>query len=152
YAGTPIITGQEAEAATAKYAEAEPAAERKSSTLSHATNQNGDAETAYATSSPEYWFGQIKSYKLTVALALFTLVISGAAIVYLTRPRETIDSIAVLPFVNVSADPKLEYLSEGMSDSLIDDLSQLPTLRVISLSSVLRYKGQQADPQVIGHQ
>jgi len=66
-------------------------------------------------------------------------------------PTEAIDSVAVLPFVNVSGDLNAEYLSEGISDHVIDRLSKLPNLRkVIALSSVLRYKGKQADPQSVG--
>src|SRR5262249_51461027 len=42
--------------------------------------------------------------------------------------------------------------SEGISDSIINNLSQLPTLKVIALSSVLRYKGQQADPHLVGRE
>jgi eukaryotic-like serine/threonine-protein kinase len=68
------------------------------------------------------------------------------------RPLSAIDSIAVLPFVNVSGEPDTEYLSDGMSDTLIGNLSQLSNLRVISLSSVLKYKGQQVDPQTVGRE
>ena len=69
---------------------------------------------------------------------------------YFIRGGEAIDSVAVLPFVNVSNDPDMEYLSEGISNTIIDRLSQLPNLKVISLNSVLRYKGQSPDPAVIG--
>jgi TolB-like protein/Tfp pilus assembly protein PilF len=55
-----------------------------------------------------------------------------------------------LPFVNVSGDPNTEYLSDGIAESLINSLSQLPNLKVISLSSVLRYKGRLTDPQSVG--
>lgn len=66
-----------------------------------------------------------------------------------TSPR--IESIAVLPFVNVSNDPKTEYLSDGITESLIDSLSQLPNFAVMSRNTVFRYKGQAADPQKVGH-
>lgn len=81
-----------------------------------------------------------------------TLLALAAAIVYFTRPGEAIDSVAVLPLANVSGDPNLEYLSEGMSDSIINNLSQLPNLKVIALSSVLHYKGQQTSAQVVGRE
>jgi len=61
-----------------------------------------------------------------------------------------IESIAVLPFANLSNDSKTEYLSDGITESLINSLSQLPNLAVMSRNTVFRYKGQPADPQKIG--
>ncbi len=61
-----------------------------------------------------------------------------------------IDSIAVMPFVNESGNSELEYLSDGMTESLINSLSQLPNLNVKARSSVFRYKGKETDAQVIG--
>jgi eukaryotic-like serine/threonine-protein kinase len=66
-----------------------------------------------------------------------------------TSPR--IESIAVLPFVNVSNDAKTEYLSDGITESLIDSLSQLPNFAVMSRNTVFRYKGQATDPEKVGH-
>jgi serine/threonine protein kinase/Flp pilus assembly protein TadD len=78
------------------------------------------------------------------------LVLAGASLyLYLSRARP-IDSLAVLPFMNVGTDPDTEYLSDGITDSLISGLSQLPKLRVMSRSSVFRYKGREVDPQEIG--
>jgi eukaryotic-like serine/threonine-protein kinase len=84
-------------------------------------------------------------------LALMALVVIG---IYL-RSRKTgtaIESIAVLPFSNVGADPNTEYLSDGITGSLIDNLSQLPRLTVMSHNSVLRYKGREIDAQAAGHE
>src|ERR1019366_3592331 len=61
-----------------------------------------------------------------------------------------IDSIAVLPFVNATTDPNNEYLSDGLTESLISSLSQLPNLKVLARSTVFRYKGKEDDPQKIG--
>lgn len=95
----------------------------------------------------------IKQHKRIAAVALLALIGAVASAVYLTRPAEAIDSVAVMPFVNVSGDPNMEYLSEGLSDSVINNLSQLPNLKkVIALNSVLRYKGRQTDPQAIGRE
>jgi TolB-like protein/Tfp pilus assembly protein PilF len=66
--------------------------------------------------------------------------------------REAIGSLAVLPFVNAGADPDMEYLSDGVTESIINNLSQLSQLRVMSRNSVFRYKGQTVDIQEIGRQ
>jgi serine/threonine protein kinase/Tfp pilus assembly protein PilF len=68
---------------------------------------------------------------------------------FLWRSRP-IDSIAILPFVNASSDPQVEYLSDGLTESLINSLSQLPNLSVMSRNSVFRYKGKGADPKSVG--
>lgn len=62
-----------------------------------------------------------------------------------------IDSIAVLPFQNRGNDPEMEYLSDGISETLITKLSRLPDVRVMARSTVFRFKGMEADPQTIGH-
>ena len=66
--------------------------------------------------------------------------------------RSTIDSIAVLPFVNVNADNRNEYLVDGITDTLITNLAQLTNLRVISRNSVFRYKGREASAQTLGRE
>ncbi|MBI3666374.1 MAG: protein kinase [Acidobacteria bacterium] len=63
------------------------------------------------------------------------------------RSARAIESLAVLPFVNTGANPDAEYLSDGITETLISNLSQLPNLRVMSRSSVFRYKGRDVDPQ-----
>jgi TolB-like protein/DNA-binding winged helix-turn-helix (wHTH) protein/Flp pilus assembly protein TadD len=95
----------------------------------------------------------INRYGLIAAGSLVALAIVTTAIVYFARPSEAIDSVAVLPFVNASGDPNTEYLSEGISDSLINSLSQFPNLKkVVPFSSVLRYEGKQIDPQAVGRE
>lgn len=66
--------------------------------------------------------------------------------------RKAIDSIAVLPLVNTSTDPNMEYLSDGITESIINALSQLPKLRVVARSTVFRYKGPQVNPLEVGHE
>jgi eukaryotic-like serine/threonine-protein kinase len=61
-----------------------------------------------------------------------------------------INSLAVLPFVNVGSDPNTEYLSDGITENLINRLSQLPKLRVVPRSRVFRYKGREAEPERVG--
>jgi len=63
---------------------------------------------------------------------------------------EPIESVAVLPFVNVTNDPNTEYLSDGISESIMNSLSRIPELRVMSRNSVLPYNSEQVDAQAVG--
>jgi len=72
---------------------------------------------------------------------------------YTPAPAEgAINSIAILPFENASNDPELEYLSDGIADSIISSLSQIANLKVMSSSAVRRYKGTNVDPQVVAEE
>jgi eukaryotic-like serine/threonine-protein kinase len=62
------------------------------------------------------------------------------------------DSLAVLPFANATGDPGAEYLSEGITQDLINTLSQFPKLRVVSLISAYRYKGKNIDPPAVARE
>ncbi|MEP6569534.1 MAG: protein kinase [Acidobacteriota bacterium] len=113
----------------------------------------------HPTSSAEYLVSEIKRHRRGVAITAAAAVIALAAVAfYFSRNHspipsgEPIDSVAVLPFVNVNSDPNTEYLSDGISDSIINSLSRLPALRVMSLNSVQRYKGKQIDTQAIGRE
>jgi TolB-like protein len=64
---------------------------------------------------------------------------------------EAIESVAVLPFANDSADPDAEYLSDGITEALINNLSEIWSLRVVARSTVFRYKGKDVDPQKAGN-
>ncbi|MGA9883400.1 MAG: protein kinase [Candidatus Acidiferrales bacterium] len=68
------------------------------------------------------------------------------------RISKTIDSLAVLPFENVSRDAEHEYLSDGIAGSLINILATVPKLRVMAQSTVFRYKGRGIDPQAVGRE
>jgi len=68
------------------------------------------------------------------------------------RVSKIIDSLAVLPFENASGDPEHEYLSDGITGSLINILASVPKLRVMAQSTVARYKGRSVDPQAIGRE
>ena len=92
---------------------------------------------------------------LAFSVSSVLIVAAVAATVYLLRSRsetKKIDSVAVLPFVNATSDPNNEYLSDGLTESLISTLSQLPDVKVLARSSVFRFKGDQQDPQKIGQQ
>jgi eukaryotic-like serine/threonine-protein kinase len=89
---------------------------------------------------------------LWIAAILLVAALAGAGWFYKSRVNggETIDSVAVLPFVNASADPNTEYLSDGITESLINSLSQLPHLKVMSRDSAFMYKGKETDARTVG--
>ena len=93
--------------------------------------------------------GRPKWAALLIA-AILLGVLLAASLKLITGRGTAIESIAVLPFVNASADPNLEYLADGIAEGLINSLSQLPNLAVISRTAVFRYKGKEVDPQAIG--
>jgi eukaryotic-like serine/threonine-protein kinase len=78
------------------------------------------------------------------------LLIAVGTIIYFQTQTKPIQSLAVLPFINEAADPKLEYLSDGLTDEIINKLSQVPELKVLSRGTVFRYKGRQIDPRTVG--
>jgi len=94
-------------------------------------------------------FARHKNAFLTVAVTALLIVTGfgyGAYRWLSPSSSSNIDSLAVLPFVNVTADPNTEYLSDGLTESLISSLSQLPNLAVRPRSSVFRYKSKDVDP------
>jgi serine/threonine protein kinase/tetratricopeptide (TPR) repeat protein len=88
----------------------------------------------------------------TIPLAvLATLIVAAGAWYFLLREKP-LDSLAVLPFVNVGGDQSTEYLSDGITESIINNLSQLPQLSVRSFSAVAHFKGKEPDPQASGEE
>jgi eukaryotic-like serine/threonine-protein kinase len=84
-----------------------------------------------------------------VVFALLIVALVGGR--WFNRSRGDIESIAVLPFVNTSGDPDVEYLSDGITEGIINGLSQLPQMRVMARSTVFHYKGHDPDPLKVGH-
>ena len=108
-----------------------------------------------SSSSAEYIAGEIRRHKKSVAV-MALLVVSVAAVglgyyLHAKNSRVAIDSIAVLPFKNTTTDQDTEYLSDGISQSLINSLSQLPGVKVIASSSSFKYKDKDADPQDVAN-
>ena len=87
-------------------------------------------------------------------LAALLIILVAGVIGYVSffGTHQSIDSIAVLPFENVGADPTTEYLSDGITESLINTLSQLSRLTVMSRAAVFHYKGKDIDPQKAGRE
>jgi len=125
--------------------------------LMQATNPDLERRTA----ETQYGLSQsIARNKPVVAFALVAVILSAAALgYYLVRSRSgassvvdsasSIRSIAVLPFTNATDNPNAEYLSDGISESLINSLSQLPGMKVSARNSSFKYKGKDADPQEV---
>jgi len=82
--------------------------------------------------------------------AILSILLIVAGTYLFTGRQEAIDSIAVLPFEYTGADPDMEYLGDGITESLINKLSQLPNLTVISRFSVFQYKGKKPNLQEVG--
>ncbi len=104
-------------------------------------------------SSAEYIISEIRQHKLAAAIAGLVLIIGGVGLGLYLHARNTevaIESIAVLPFVNQNHDADSEYLSDGVTESIINSLTQLPNLKVIARSSVFHYKGKESDPLTVG--
>lgn len=105
--------------------------------------------------------GESKRRRRGVVIAVSVLILAATGLgLWLIKNRSLsgstnpapIESIAVLPFLNESGNPEMEYLSDGMTESLIIGLSQLPKLNVKARSSVFRYKGKQVDLQQIANE
>ncbi|MEO8041065.1 MAG: tetratricopeptide repeat protein [Acidobacteriota bacterium] len=139
-----------------------PAPDEPQTAILHSTDAVGDARTraqlhttdptaglpSGRTELPKRRFNR----RLIAGPLLLAVVILGAfaGYMYFTSSVKQIESIAVMPFVNESGNADAEYLSDGMTETLIGSLSQLPNLNVKPRSSVFRYKGKEADPQSIG--
>ena len=107
----------------------------------------------HAPSSAEFILSSMKQHRVGAAVAALVLVAAVVGIVLFVRAGSTelaIESIAVLPFQNKSTETDTEYLSDGLAESLIYRLSQLPNLRVSPTSSVFNYKNKDVDPIKIG--
>ena len=82
---------------------------------------------------------------------LAAVIIFGLGLYLFVLKTKAIDSIAVLPFTNVNADSSLEYLSDGITENLINSLTQLSNLRVIPRSTAFHFKGKDIDPREVGN-
>jgi serine/threonine protein kinase/Tfp pilus assembly protein PilF len=119
--------------------------------------EGGTPNTA-AASSAEYIVSRIKQNRLSAVIVICVLLVVALGTgfwLFIRRastPVTTIDSIAVLPFENATHDQNNEYLSDGVTESLINSLSQLPHVKVIGRNSVFSYKGQTTKVQDIARQ
>jgi len=102
----------------------------------------------------------LNRYRPLGIMSLLVIVLIAAGVIYFVLSGKTsdaantststvIESIAVLPFVNEAADTDAEYFSDELTESLVNNLSQLPKLRVVPRSVVMNYKGKETDPRKI---
>jgi TolB-like protein len=112
------------------------------------------SEEVSTVSSANYFIRRIKQHKYA-AVILLTVIATAAFFAYrslLSSRSQPIESIAVMPFTNESGNADIDYLSDGMTDMLITNLSQLPNLSVKARNSVFRYKGKDASPHQVGQE
>ena len=157
--GSPLVTDslhRRDEAGTAKFGTS--STEIETSLLPHSTNADFSRATGpttvLATPPTENRSAHSKRRHILIPI-MIGVVIATAVIVSYFFTRKTnaaIQSIAVMPFVNAGSNPDVEYLSDGMTETLINTLSQLPDLSVKARSSVFRYKGKEVDPQTVGNE
>ena len=106
--------------------------------------------------NPSIRFQSSRDLALTLrAISSSTSFTESDLLTSLTKPKrksKAIDSIAVLPFTNATNDANAEYLSDGITEGIINKLSQLPKLKVMARSTAFRYKGRDADAQTVGRE
>ncbi|HEV8137965.1 MAG TPA: tetratricopeptide repeat protein [Pyrinomonadaceae bacterium] len=160
--GTALITeaGAVADVGTAKFSSAPVVNEIETSLLPHRTDADLNRPTAPTTVLPAQPFSgttnelrRSKSFRpvaVVIGAIVFIAIVAGSVYWYLDREKtRAIESIAVMPFVNESGNADVEYLSDGMTETLIKSLSNLPNLSVKPRSSVFRYKGKDTDLKTI---
>jgi TolB-like protein/DNA-binding winged helix-turn-helix (wHTH) protein/tetratricopeptide (TPR) repeat protein len=109
-----------------------------------ASAESGPAAVPLATAPRKgkvLWAGAISAALLLGGLAYW---------IWRGRPADAMDSLAILPLANASGNPKLDYLSDGVTEMLIDRFSALPELRIVPRNTVFRYKGKDTEPLAVG--
>jgi len=106
------------------------------------------AIVAAAAEAQAFW--RSRAVKGFAALVLFALLVAGWYYRWAGLSRGAIHSVAVLPFENADGDPTAEYLGDGIAESLINSLSQLPNLKVMSRDSAFHYRGKETDARTVG--
>ena len=110
--------------------------------------------TAEVPASTGVIVNELKRHKIAAIAGVLILAVVAAvgirSYLHAKNPEIVVDSIAVMPFANQDKNPDSEWISDGLTESIINNLTQLPNLRVIARSSVFRYKGRENDPIAVG--
>ncbi len=127
----------------------------------HASDINGDlkrlkrdTESGKSASlgAPEGRWSRRTMLAGMVTFVCIAALIAWGAFHFGGSSRNRINSVAVMPFTNASADPSMEYLSDGLTEGIIDRLSGLPNVKVISRTSAFRYKHRDIEPQKVAQE
>jgi serine/threonine-protein kinase len=113
----------------------------------------GEPAATQAVTTTAHPAAGIKRHRRGLIIGAAALVLAIAGLIYLfyiPTSRKEIDSIAILPLVNSNNDAEMEYLSDGITESLINSLSQFPQLKVVARTTAFRYKGKEIDPRQVG--
>ena len=158
--GTPLISDTDLDAGTMRLGSGsvavEPATNELAEPRTNVSNVRSTGPTTnlslHTQAEPSRALFKLKSRPLLIGSVVAVLVIAAASYAYYITHKASagISSIAVMPFVNEGGNPDVEYLSDGMTETLISSLSQLPNLSVKARSSVFRYKGKDTNAQTIG--
>ena len=118
--------------------------------LKRDTDSGQPTKISHAVATAHEQKQQRKKIGIIAAASLAVIALVLLSMYFFVWRSHAFDAIAIMPFVNASSDPQVEYLSDGLTESLINSLSQLPHLSVMSRSSVFRYKGKGTDPKDLG--
>jgi serine/threonine protein kinase len=119
--------------------------------LKRLKRQTESARVVFTDASPDRKLKRRKLWVVAACIIAIALAVGGAWYLRPSRASQ-IDSIAVLPFTNVGGDTNTDYLSDGITESLIDSLTHVPQLKVKSRQSAFRYKGKDVDLQRVGNE
>jgi serine/threonine protein kinase/Tfp pilus assembly protein PilF len=119
--------------------------------LRRLTRDTGSGNVTPSDSAKPRWSQRTISISSIVLASVVTLIAVGAFYSG-SSTRSRINSVAVLPFANASGDPNAEYLSDGITEGVIDRLSELPNIKVISRTSAFHFKGRDIEPQKVARE
>jgi TolB-like protein/tetratricopeptide (TPR) repeat protein len=143
----PITIGESDESATAIWHETTPISESPTRAQTQTTDNTAIMQSGGDIVAKARSFDKLL---ILAPIALAVVVLTGFFGYRYLSPAKQIESIAVMPFVNESGNADIEYLSDGMTETLITSLSRIPELSVSARGSVFRYKGKEIEPGVLG--